>query len=442
MQTLQRNRCQTRTRPRRKDCVYATPTPGTTASLDQSYTYDNLNRVLSATANGVTTQYSYDATGNRTAKTINATSYANTVSATSNRLTQVQDVTGTASISYDAAGNITNDGANTYTYSDRGRMASSTTGLGTINYAYNALEQRVSKTGPAGAVPTGAAYYVYDQAGNLLGEYDANQTPIYETVYLGNNQAALPVGVMKQTGTVANNNITTDLYYVYADHIHTPRVITRPSDNAIVWRWDTAEVFGATTPDQNPNNLGTFTYNQRFPGQVFDAETGLNQNWNREYDPRQGRYRQSDPIGLAGGINTFSYVDGNPLSFTDPTGLVCEYSQSGRTFICTNAAGQTYASCTGYSGNGQGLNNPAAQNQPNVGPLPQGSYTVGGTTNRRGPNTRPLIPDPSNNMYGRSGFLLHGDNAAMNNTASEGCIIIPPQCRTAVPVGETVVVRP
>ena len=88
-----------------------------------------------------------------------------------------------------------------------------------------------------------------------------------------------------------------------------------------MWRWDTAEAFGGTLPDQDPSSLGTFVYNQRFPGQVFDQETGLFQNWNREYNARQGRYIQSDPIGLAGGINTFAYVGGNPLSNIDPKGL-------------------------------------------------------------------------------------------------------------------------
>jgi RHS repeat-associated protein len=98
-------------------------------------------------------------------------------------------------------------------------------------------------------------------------------------------------------------------------------MITRQSDEAVVWRWNSAEVFGATAPDQNPGGLGVFSFNQRLPGQTFDAESGLFQNWNREYCARCGRYMQSDPIGLKGGINTYAYVEGNPLGSLDPTGL-------------------------------------------------------------------------------------------------------------------------
>lgn len=97
-------------------------------------------------------------------------------------------------------------------------------------------------------------------------------------------------------------------------------LITR-QDQVIVWRWDTAEGFGANGPNDNPSGLGAFTFNQRFPGQTFDAETGLFQNWNRDYDASLGRYRQFDPLGLEAGINGYTYVGGSPLMFTDLKGL-------------------------------------------------------------------------------------------------------------------------
>ena len=65
----------------------------------------------------------------------------------------------------------------------------------------------------------------------------------------------------------------------------------------------------------------TFQYNLRFPGQIYDADTGLHYNYFRDYDAVTGRYVQSDPIGLGGGLNTYLYVNANPLRYTDPLGL-------------------------------------------------------------------------------------------------------------------------
>lgn len=80
----------------------------------------------------------------------------------------------------------------------------------------------------------------------------------------------------------------------------------------------------------------------------------------------------------------------------------------------------------GYSGAGEGKNNPAMQSVPNVGPIPLGSYTAGDPydTMTHGPFVLRLTPSPANDMFGRAGFLIHGDSVVAPGTASEGCIIL------------------
>lgn len=112
------------------------------------------------------------------------------------------------------------------------------------------------------------------------------------------------------------------IFHIHADHLNTPRLITRPSDLKAVWRWDNIDPFGANAPNENPSGAGVFMFNLRFPGQYYDAETGKHYNYYRDYDPAIGRYIQSDPIGLGGGLNTYGYVAARPLSAIDPLGLV------------------------------------------------------------------------------------------------------------------------
>ena len=90
---------------------------------------------------------------------------------------------------------------------------------------------------------------------------------------------------------------------------------------------------------------------------------------------------------------------------------------------------------TGYSGNTFGLNNPEEQDRVGVGPVPRGDYTIGPRhrpIDHLGPNALPLYPASTNDMGGRSGFFIHGDNSKMNHSASDGCIILGPAFRKAI----------
>jgi len=117
--------------------------------------------------------------------------------------------------------------------------------------------------------------YHYSIDGKLLAESDNNGVINSEYIYLFNQPLA----------KIENNNI----YYYHNDHLGTPMLMTDGSGN-IVWEGEFlpfGEEFSIT---------GTITNNLRFPGQYYDSETGLHQNWHRDYKPEVGRYLEADPI--------------------------------------------------------------------------------------------------------------------------------------------------
>jgi len=276
-----------------------------TPSRTTTYDYDRLGRLVRSqrSAPADIRQFSYDAVGNRLTSDINGSAVTSTVSATSNQITTVA---GAVPTDYMLGGVDV-----TYTYNNANRLVEvRKDGAVVASYGYNALGQRVRKQ--AAGVTT---YFYYDERGRLLGEYDATGRLVQETIWLED----LPIAVLKPRAGATGQPIPVDIFHVHADHLGTPRTITRPVDNALVWRWDNLDPFGSNAPDENPAGQGVFPYHLRFPGQYYDAETGTHYNYFRDYDPTVGRYAQSDPIGLEGGLNTYVYV-ADPLTQIDPTG--------------------------------------------------------------------------------------------------------------------------
>ncbi|WP_328587135.1 RHS repeat-associated core domain-containing protein, partial [Pseudomonas savastanoi] len=129
------------------------------------------------------------------------------------------------------------------------------------------------------------------------------------------------------------------LIYLHVDHLNTPRLAT-DSSQALLWRWN-SDAYGVGAPEEDVDGDGKATsIALRFPGQIYDAQTQLSYNYHRDYNPDTGRYVQSDPIGLGGGLNTYAYVEGNPIRFIDPKGQsiwIAPAAEAGATagsFVC------------------------------------------------------------------------------------------------------------
>ena len=256
----------------------------------QQYSYDLVSRLTNATGSYGELAFDYDAIGNRTNKTKDTVQspyiYQNG---------KLQEVNGRL-YEYDAAGNTVADGKGTYFYNAPGRLTKATILGVDYQYTYNYLGQRVvKKSGDTTRV------YHYDLSGLVLAESDGAGNTLVEYVYLNGQRLAL---------------IVEQIYYVHANHIDAPLALTDQNGD-IVWQasYTPFGVVNITT------NLLSEEMTARFPGQYADSESGLYYNYFRDYDPELGRYIQSDPIGLAGGINTYGYVEGNPVNYVDPLGL-------------------------------------------------------------------------------------------------------------------------
>ena len=168
-------------------------------------------------------------------------------------------------------------------------------------YGYNSQRQRVWKQ-------TGDDFIQYMYKGNsekLLAEY-TNGTLTKEYVYAFGKLIAI-------------NSLNNSMYYVQTDHLGPPQVATNDSKQ-IVWQAQNKAFDRAVVINQIGDlNIG-------FPGQYYDQESGLYYNINRDYDPTTGRYIQTDPIGIKGGLSTYAYVLGNPVLLVDQSGLNPCYS--------------------------------------------------------------------------------------------------------------------
>jgi RHS repeat-associated protein len=311
-----------------------------------AYGYDNLDRLTNANLPATTYAYTYDAVGNRSSKITGSNTDTYAYPGTSNRLSSITPPSGPVkTYSYDAAGNISGDGTSTYLHDTRGRLVLATLGGVQSERHYNGLGQRTYRF--FSSAPNFVVLSAYDEAGQPIGQYTVDTVTGgvngHEVVYL----EGIPVAIAAFDDPPGpGNSQSFGPFYLHPDHLDTPRLVTDVS-NQVLWRWDHGEPFGNSPANENPSGLGVFAINYRFPGQYLDRASNTHYNYFRDYSPPEGRYIQSDPIGLAGGINTYAYVGGNPVNSNDPLGLLewkCKYHS--RSLIEIVGAAMTTYACT------------------------------------------------------------------------------------------------
>ena len=299
----------------------------------KSYSYDALGRLTAEqTGGGIATSYTYDEVGNRTRLDGDSKSKRYTYAQNSNRLAKI----GRKTLNYDIRGNLLQDGLarKSYSYNAANRMDGFyKDGELTASFRYNSEGQRIEKVlhRPKRADDSYRSLrFSYLPGGQLLSEHgidsEKRATFARDYVWIGATPIAQVQRKIKPSGIARKAKIT----YIHTDHLGAPQTASDASGQ-MVWRWD-RDAFGNGKANRDVDGDGKKTVIRlRFPGQYYDRESSLFYNHNRDYDPKLGRYIQSDPIGLLGGINRYGYVSGNPVNLIDPNGLaeICYSTQHG-----------------------------------------------------------------------------------------------------------------
>ncbi len=309
-------------------------------------------------------------------------------------------------LSYDANGNLLDDGHRTYHWNARNQLVAIKVGDAVqASFQYDALGRRISKT-EGGKTTT----YLYDGM-DIVQERQGNTV----------NPILTGPGIDQRFA----RNEGSERTYFLTDALGSTRALTNAAGE-VIQRYD-------YTPYGQTRQLNAGTTNPyQYTGRERDA-SGIYYYRARYYSPGMGRFISEDPIGLRGGVNTYAYVSGNPLSYADPSGLArCYYGIYEERLICypehsdNNSVDIRVAS----GNNGGGLsckNNPDCINIQSRGPIPIGEWRwdPDGWTGK--PNGRVLEAEPETEDFGRDLFRTHSCANPFGPSlgprfCSEGCI--------------------
>ena len=210
---------------------------------------------------------------------------------------------------YDANGNLVADGQRAFVWDEDGRLSAiseNNTALGQYSYDFQGLRRSATRNGIT-------TLFIYDNNGNVLAEVDEDGNILREYAYLDGQRLAL-FELDAVDGNAASSLEEERIFYYINDHLGTAQLLL-DEQAVVVWQGN-YQPFGEV--DVVVNDL---EQHFRFPGQIFDTESGLHYNWNRYYNPETGRYISPDPIGLDGGLNLYAYVGNDPVNWMDLEGL-------------------------------------------------------------------------------------------------------------------------